>query len=237
MFSAIFEARPRPGQWNAYLDKARLLRPELEQVPGFIDNHFYKSLTREGWMLSLTGLKNEPAMLRWRGLAGMKEGPDNGSGGLLADGRLRAGQVAFDTRAAKGGRISAPSFEELETGGNPAVTLIDGLQWPDWVNSRNPEEIALYLGFDPYSYGDCISWDVLDSIFWPGAIILVASWKGFASALDFAQSAMVPDDARVRAVGGVREYGVKGLEPGPDSPGDAGEGSRPEKMQGAANDR
>ena len=234
MFSAIFEARPSAGQWNAYLDKARLLRPELEQVPGFIDSQFYRSLTREGWMLSLTGLKDEQALLRWRRLSGKNEGPGNGSSALLADGRLRAGQVAFDTRAAAGGRIKGSSLEELEAGGNPAVTLIDGLQWPDWVNSRNPEEIALYLGFDPYSYGDCISWDVFDSIFSPGAILLLASWRGLAPALDFAQSAMAPDDARTRAVGGVRDYGIEGLAVATGGVlGDFGPGT----PQGAANDR
>ena len=234
MFSAIFEARPSAGQWNAYLDKARLLRPELEQAPGFIDSQFYKSLTRDGWMLSLTGLEDEQAMLRWRRLAGKKGGPDDRCAALLADGRLRAGQVVFDTRAAERGRTIDPGLEELEALGNPAVTLIDGLQWPGWVNSRNPEEIALYLGFDPYSYGDCISWDVLDSIFSPGAILLLASWKGLAPALDFAQSAMTPDDARTRAVGGVREYGIEGLAVATGGVlGDFGPGT----PQGAANDR
>jgi len=234
MFSAIFEARPSAGQWNAYLDKARLLRPELEQAPGFIDSQFYKSLTRDGWMLSLTGLEDEQAMVRWRRLAGKKGGPDDRCAALLADGRLRAGQVVFDTRAAERGRTIDPGLEELDALGNPAVTLIDGLQWPGWVNSRNPEEIALYLGFDPYSYGDCISWDVLDSIFSPGAILLLASWKGLAPALDFAPSAMTPDDARTRAVGGVREYGIEGLAVATGGVlGDFGPGT----PQGAANDR
>ena len=90
------------------------------------------------------------------------------------------------------------------------------------------------VSLDPYSYGDCISWDVLDSIFSPGAILLLASWKGLAPALDFAQSAMTPDDARTRAVGGVREYGIEGLAVATGGVlGDFGPGT----PQGAANDR
>ena len=148
--------------------------------------------------------------------------------------RISGSPVAFDTGAAEAGRIAGRDIEELEASGKSAVTMIEGLQWPDWIHSRNPEEIALYLGFDPYSYGDCISWDVLDSIFSPGAIILIASWKGLAPALDFARSAMVPDDARTRVVGGVREYGIGGLAVASHGAlGDSAPGTPP----GAANDR
>jgi hypothetical protein len=53
MFSVIFEVHPNQDQWNAYLDNAKMLRPQLEEVDGFIDNIRYKSLTRDGWILSL----------------------------------------------------------------------------------------------------------------------------------------------------------------------------------------
>ena len=59
MFSVIFEVHPKPEQWDAYLGNAKLLRPELEQVDGFVDNIRYKSLTREGWILSLSGWRDE----------------------------------------------------------------------------------------------------------------------------------------------------------------------------------
>ena len=55
MFSVIFEVCPKSEQWDAYLDYAKMLRPELEQVDGFVDNIRYKSLTRKGWILSLSG--------------------------------------------------------------------------------------------------------------------------------------------------------------------------------------
>jgi heme-degrading monooxygenase HmoA len=64
MFSVIFEVRPRA--WNTYLDLAKTLRPELEQVDGFIDNIRYRSLTREGWLLSLSNWRDEKALVRWR---------------------------------------------------------------------------------------------------------------------------------------------------------------------------
>jgi hypothetical protein len=38
MFSVIFEVHPKLGQWDAYLSNAKMLRPELESVDGFVDN-------------------------------------------------------------------------------------------------------------------------------------------------------------------------------------------------------
>ena len=53
MFSVIFEVLPNTENWDDYLDNAEMLRPELEQEDGFVDNIRYRSLTREGWILSL----------------------------------------------------------------------------------------------------------------------------------------------------------------------------------------
>jgi len=54
MFSVLFEVCPKLDQWAAYLDYAKMLRPELEIIDGFIDNVRYRSLTRKGWILSLS---------------------------------------------------------------------------------------------------------------------------------------------------------------------------------------
>ena len=47
MFAVIFEVQPKPERWNDYLDTARMLRPELERIEGFIDNE-YSHLGRYG---------------------------------------------------------------------------------------------------------------------------------------------------------------------------------------------
>ena len=54
MFSVLFEVFPKPDQWDRYLGYAQMLRPELEQVEGFVDNIQYRSLNRQGWILSLS---------------------------------------------------------------------------------------------------------------------------------------------------------------------------------------
>ena len=54
MFCVLFEVQPKPDRWDAYLGHAKVLRPELERIDGFIDNIRYRSLTRQGWLLSLS---------------------------------------------------------------------------------------------------------------------------------------------------------------------------------------
>jgi heme-degrading monooxygenase HmoA len=66
VFSVLFEVNPHEDQWDAYPGYAKMLRPELEQVDGFIDNIRYRSLNREGWILSLSNWRDEKSLVRWR---------------------------------------------------------------------------------------------------------------------------------------------------------------------------
>ena len=97
MFSVIFEVHPRPEQWDAYLGNAKMLRPELEQVDGFVDNIRYKSLTRKGWILSLSGWRDEKSVVRWRTFTGHHMVQEKGRSEILLDYHLRVGQVTRDT--------------------------------------------------------------------------------------------------------------------------------------------
>ena len=65
MFSVLFEVHPKPDQQDAYLGYAKMLRPELERVEGFVDNIHYRSLNRDGWILSLSNWQDEKAVVRW----------------------------------------------------------------------------------------------------------------------------------------------------------------------------
>ncbi|MDI4238472.1 hypothetical protein OZ411_37340 [Bradyrhizobium sp. Arg237L] len=49
-----------------FLDTAKMLRSDLEQVEGFVDNIRYRSFQREGWILFLSGWRDEKSLVRWR---------------------------------------------------------------------------------------------------------------------------------------------------------------------------
>lgn len=200
MFAVLIEAEPRKGQSDAHLAAANMLCPELGQAPGFIDHIGYRSLTRDGWILSLCGWRDETSVLGWRARMRGDEAWERGLSNSLAGYRLRIGEVTSDTRVPEVRKVAKRRLGGSETGEGTYVTLIDAKQAREWVASNNPQEIALYLGFDLYSYGDCISWDVFENISRPGEIILVVTWKDAESANDHAATQMVPEDARVRVL-------------------------------------
>ena len=105
MFSVIFEVNPRTTEFNTYLDTAKMLRPELESVEGFVDNIRYKSLQREGWILSLSGWRDEKSLVRWRTKTKHHEAQQKGRDQILQDYHLRVGQITKDTEVPTGQAI------------------------------------------------------------------------------------------------------------------------------------
>src|SRR6266576_5851667 len=90
MFAVIFEVNPKAEQWDAYLGYAKLLRPELEQIDGFIDNERFSSLRRKGWVLSLSTWRDEKAVVRWRTAARNHDGHQKGRTEVFSDYHLRS---------------------------------------------------------------------------------------------------------------------------------------------------
>jgi heme-degrading monooxygenase HmoA len=202
MYSVLFEVQPRRDEWDVYLARADRRRAELEQAPGFVDNIHYSSLTRDGWILSLSGWRDEQSILNWH----ERMRGDEGYGTeILPDHRLRVGEVTSDTGFPEGHAANERGADAGGAGEGTYVTLIDAKQTLEWVSMNSPQEIAIYLGFDLYSYGDCISWDIFDSLSSPGEIILVVTWKDAESANNHAATQIVPDDARVRVLRIVRD--------------------------------
>jgi heme-degrading monooxygenase HmoA len=207
MFSVIFEVHPKPEQWDGYLSTAKMLKPELEQVDGFIDNVRYASLTREGWILSLSGWRDEKAVVRWRTRMRHHQAQEKGRSEILLDYHLRVGQVTQDTKPPQGHSVQEQRLDETEVGEATAVVLVDANRPPDWVKSSNPQAIAQWLGLDVDAPG-LVSWDVFDAVLTPGDIILLSSWKDSLAARQFESTGALPESARLRGVRVVRDYGM-----------------------------
>src|SRR3954447_23455637 len=116
MFSVLFEVHPKTQQWDAYLEYARMLRPELEKIDGFIDNIRYRSLTRDGWILSLSGWRNEKALVRWRTQAAHHGVQEKGRLDVFLGYHLRVGQVTQDTHLPDGEALLDQRLDETEVG-------------------------------------------------------------------------------------------------------------------------
>ena len=207
MFSVLFEVHPKSDQWDAYLGYAKMLRPELEQIEGFVDNIRYRSLTREGWILSLSGWRDEKALVRWRTQAKHHEVQEKGRSEVLLDYHLRVGQVTRDTRLPDGYALHEQRLDETETGEGTTVTLIDAKRPPEWVKEASPDDVAKWLGLAPNASG-LVAWDVFDAVLTPGDIILLVSWRDQAAAEAFEGAVSLQDGARLRRVRVVRDYGM-----------------------------
>ena len=99
MFNVMFEVRPRPERFDAYLKLAAHLKPLLEQSDGFVDNERFASHRRAGWILSLSSWRDEKALVRWRTDAEHHRVQERGRSEVFEDYRLRVGDVTFDCDA------------------------------------------------------------------------------------------------------------------------------------------
>src|ERR1051326_5729783 len=207
MFSVIFEVLPRTEQWESYLALAKMLRPELEQTDGFVDNIRYRSLTRDGWILSLSSWRDEKAVVRWRTRVHHHDAQEKGRTEIFADYHLRVGQATKDTHIPAGYELYEQRLDETETGEATTVVLVDGRRPPEWVKNTKPEEVAGWLGLNPNADG-LAGWDVFEAVLTPGDVILLMSWRTHQQAAQFEQRLSLPDAARLRRIRIVRDYGM-----------------------------
>jgi heme-degrading monooxygenase HmoA len=207
MFAVIFEVHPKPDQWDAYLGLGKMLKPELEQVEGFVDNIRYRSLRRDGWLLSLSGWRDEKALVRWRTQARHHVVQERGRSQIFLDYHLRIGQLTHDTRVPDGHALQEQRLDQTETGDATTITLIDAKRPPEWVGQAGPDQVAKWLGLAPEAEG-LIAWDAFDAVLSPGDIILLVSWRDQAAAEAFEGAVSLKDGARLRRVRVVRDYGM-----------------------------
>jgi heme-degrading monooxygenase HmoA len=207
MFSVLFEVHPKPDQWDTYLGYAKMLRPELEQVDGFVDNVRYRSLTRDGWVLSLSNWRDEKAVVRWRTTVRHHEVQEKGRTAVFLDYHLRVGQLTRDTRIPAGYALQEQRLDETEVGEATTVSLVDARAVPESPKASRPEDIAARLGLVPTAPG-LVAWDVFEAVLTPGDLILMMSWRDEAAAKSFEDSLSMPDDGRLRRVRIVRDYAM-----------------------------
>ncbi len=196
MFAVIFEVRIRPGLWDDYLAQAGLLRPELLEIDGFVDNVRYRSLTRDGLLLSLSSWRDEKSLIRWRTHATHHDAQEKGRTDVFADYHLRIGQITADSRLPDGQTLREQRLDETETGAARTVMLIDAP-----AGQMPPRDIA-------DGAPGLVARDIFDAVLTPGDGLLLLSWQDEAAAMAFARGRTPPDGVRSRRVRVIRDYGM-----------------------------
>jgi len=207
MFAVIFEVQPRPEQKDNYFKYAKMLRSELEKVDGFADNIRYRSLTREGWILSLSSWRDEKAIVRWRTRMLHHEAQERGRTEIFLDYHLRVGQLTRDTNIPDGYELYEQRLDETEVGEGTTMILIDGKRTSEWVKNTSSQDVAGWLGLSLKAEA-LVSWDVFEAVLTPGDIILLMSWRDHQQAEAFEKTISLQEGARLRRIRVVRDYGM-----------------------------
>jgi heme-degrading monooxygenase HmoA len=207
MFTVLFEVQPRGPQWNAYFGYAKMLRPDLEAIDGFIDNIRYRSLTRPGWVLSLSSWANEKSLVRWRTRARHHDVQVKGRDTVLADYRLRVGQLTGDNDVPHGQKLKEQRLDVTDIGDGKAVTLINPKvslkQGP--FDEAEATSLATQLGLRTDARG-LVEWDIFDSVLEPGNPILLQAWADPQTAASTATGGQ--EELRRREIRVIRDYGM-----------------------------
>ncbi len=206
MFSVIFEVLPNKANWDDYLDNAKMLRPELEKVDGFVDNIRYRSLTRDGWILSLSNWRDEKSLVRWRTHTRHHEVQQKGRDEILADYHLRVGQITADDHIPEGYALSEQRLDRTEVGEGTAISLINAARPGGLRETSDADDLAKQLGLKPWA-ATSTSWDLSDAVLTPGDLILLISWKDDSAAQTYEGALASNNNGRVRRVRIVRDYG------------------------------
>src|SRR5689334_19931349 len=180
MFAVIFEVQPKPERFDDYLALAKTLKPKLEAIDGFIDNERFRSLRDPRRLVSLSTWRDEKAVIRWRTQGEHHGVQEKGRFEVFEDYHLRVGEIFGDSQSQP---AKQQRFDETEIGESKAVTLTE-------VESREKgtlsgTSLAAELGLGPNS-GGLVEQETFESIYVPGKLLLLTSWRDAKAAEGFA---------------------------------------------------
>lgn len=125
MFMVIFDVAPHPAHWDAYLHVAGLLRPEIQQIRGFIANERFTNVAHAEQILSLSSWEDEKALIRWRTHALHHDAQTQGRSLIFTDYRLRVGEVLSDTARPADEPLPQQRLDITEAGRAKLVQVIE----------------------------------------------------------------------------------------------------------------
>jgi heme-degrading monooxygenase HmoA len=192
MFSVIFEVQPRPDKFDEYLAFAKELKPILESIEGFIDDERFQSKRTAGRVLSLSTWANEKAVIRWRTVGRHHEIQEKGRLEVFEDYHLRVGEITADTHVPPGQSLQEQRFDETEVGEGKVVSVTEVTPAEGDKPVLPHREMAKRLGVPAIGSDGAFDYEVFESIYNSGKLLLLASWKDAAAAQITQRSGGIP---------------------------------------------
>ena len=186
MFAVIFEVVPKPERKDEYLELGKLLRPEIEKIDGFMDNERFASQRTQGRVLSLSTWRDEKAVIRWRTLAVHHKVQEKGRFEVFQDYHLRVGEFTADNQLPTGQKLLQQRLDETEVGNARFVTITE---LPGVAEKPVTEDLARELGAPSVGTQGLLDYDIYESLYNPGKLLLLGSWHDAKAAGDWTPGA------------------------------------------------
>jgi heme-degrading monooxygenase HmoA len=93
MVVVVFEVTLKASEAHRYFDLAAELRPELQEVEGFLSVERFRSLTTESKYVSISFWRDEAAVQRWRAHEQHRVAQGQGKREIFEDFRITVAQA------------------------------------------------------------------------------------------------------------------------------------------------
>lgn len=209
MFAVVFEVHPAPGKKEEYLALAKHLKPILESIDGFIDNERFESKRRPGWVLSLSTWRDEKAVVRWRSQGEHHKTQAKGRDGIFDDYHLRVCEVTADSHPPKGLQVIEQRLDATRTGEAKALGITEVSPAADATFGTHADLLPSHLGLDVKAAEGLIEYDMFESIYEPGKMLVLTGWMTAERAARWTPNTFAGvAELRHRSVRNVRDYGM-----------------------------
>ena len=200
LFAVVFEVKPNAARADEYLQIAGSLRPELEKIPGFLENERFRSRSRHGYLLSLSLWDNEKAVVHWRTMENHHAAQARGRQEVLDDYRIRVGEATHAAGPHANRSVGWVRQDLNEVGQATALTIIDGTLATHSSLWTLAEQARSQI----------VDGDVFDHITTPNRAAILMGWRTQQEADDFAHEAIRHNDAEasIYAIRVVRDYSL-----------------------------
>ncbi|MBA2351163.1 MAG: antibiotic biosynthesis monooxygenase [Burkholderiales bacterium] len=208
MFAVIFEVQPKKERKDEYLDLAKHLKPILEAIDGFIDNERFVNQRNERRILSLSTWRDEKAVVRWRTHGEHHTVQEKGRFEVFEDYHLRVGEVTADSHPPAGGSVDEMRFDETSIGAAKVCTITETSLAEKSSSAGQAAALPAQLGLDT-GIGGLVDHEVFESIYNPGKLLLLGSWKDARAARAWTpQPFASASSLRHRHIRVIRDYGM-----------------------------